>query len=150
MKVYLLILGSNIEPEKNMPLARARLKAAFRDMLFSDFYETDPVGSTEPEKFWNAAGIIKTELSRDEVSILLKKIESDLGRVRDPKNKFAPRTMDIDILPSENWQEQAFIMVPLAEIAAEITDPETGKKFGDLAAECLAHTPGIKRIEELA
>ncbi len=149
MKVYLLILGSNIEPEKNMPLARARLKAAFPDMLFSDFYETDPVGSAGTDKFWNAASIIKTALSREEVSVLLKKIESDLGRVRDPEIKFIPRTMDIDILPSENWQEQAFMMVPLAEIAAEITDPETNETFGELARKCLEHTPGIRRLEGL-
>ena len=147
MRAYLLILGSNIEPEKNMPLARAKLKAAFPDMLFSDFYETDPVGSVGPEKFWNAAGIIKTEISRDEVSLLVKKIESDLGRMRDPNNKFIPRTMDIDILPCSNWQNQAFIMVPLAEIAAEIIDPETGKTFGDLAGKCLEKTSGIRRIE---
>ena len=147
MRVYLLILGSNIEPEKNMPLARTKLKAAFADMLFSDFYETDPVGSVGPEKFWNAAGIIKTEISRDEVSLLVKKIESDLGRIRDPNNKFIPRTMDIDILPCSNWQNQAFIMVPLAEIAAEIIDPETGKTFGELAGKCLEKTSGIRRIE---
>ena len=147
MRAYLLILGSNIEPEKNMPLARTKLKVAFPDMLFSDFYETDPVGSVGPEKFWNAAGIIKTEISRDEVSLLVKKIESDLGRVRDPHNKFIPRTMDIDILPCSNWQNQAFIMVPLAEIAAEIIDPETGKTFGELAGKCLEKTSGIRRIE---
>ena len=147
MKAYLLILGSNIEPEKNMPLARAKLKAAFPDMLFSDFYETDPVGAVGPEKFWNAAGIIKTELSRDEVSLFVKKVESALGRIRDPDNKFIPRTMDIDILPCSNWQKQAFIMVPLAEIAAEIIDPETGKTFGELAGRCLEKTSGIRRIE---
>ena len=147
MRVYLLILGSNIEPEKNMPRARTKLKTAFPDMLFSDFYETDPVGSVGPEKFWNAAGIIKTEIPRDEVSLLVKKIESDLGRIRDPNNKFIPRTMDIDILPCSNWQNQAFIMVPLAEIAAEIIDPETGKTFGDLAGKCLEKTSGIRRIE---
>ena len=147
MKAYLLILGSNIEPEKNMPLARAKLKATFPDMLFSDFYETDPVGSVGPEKFWNAAGIIKTEVSRDAVSLLVKKIESDLGRIRNPNNKFIPRTMDIDILPCSNWQNQAFIMVPLAEIAAEIIDPETGKTFGALAGKCLEKTSGIRRIE---
>ncbi len=147
MRAYLLILGSNIEPQKNMPLARTKLKVTFPDMLFSDFYETDPVGSVGPEKFWNAAGIIKTEISRDEVSLLVKKIESDLGRIRDPNNKFIPRTMDIDILPCSNWQSQAFIMVPLAEIAAEIIDPETGKTFGELAGKCLEKTSGIRRIE---
>jgi len=149
MKVYLLVLGSNIEPEKNMPLARARLKAAFPGILFSDFYETDPVGPAGPEKFWNAAAIIKTALAREEVSILLKKIESDLGRTRSPENKFTPRTMDIDMLPSPEWQEQAFIMVPLAEIAPSITDPETGKSFGELARACLEQTSGVRRIEGL-
>lgn len=147
MKVYLLILGSNVEPEKNMPQARTRLKAAFSGILFSDFYETDPVGPTGPDKFWNAAAIIKTALSREEVSVLLKKIESDLGRTRFAENKFAPRTMDIDMLPSPDWQQQAFIMVPLAEVAPSITDPETGKTFGELAAECLEQTVGIRRLE---
>lgn len=147
MKVYLLILGSNIEPDKNMPLARKRLQAAFPGALCSDFYETDPVGPAGPEKFWNAAVVIKTALSRAEVGVLLKKIESDLGRKRNTQNKFAARTIDIDILPVADWQHQAFIMVPLAEIAAEIIDPETGIKFGDLARKCLEATPGIRRID---
>lgn len=147
MKVYLLILGSNVEPEKYMPLARERLKAAFPGLMFSDFYETDPVGPAGPEKFWNAAAIVKTALSRDEISVLIKQIESDLGRTRITENKFSPRTMDIDIMPSPDWQEQAFIMVPLAEIAPSITDPETGKSFAELAQTCLEQTPGVRRIE---
>lgn len=42
--------------------------------------------------------------------------------------------IDIDILPQQDYQHQAFIMIPLAEITPEEIDPETGKSFSDLAA----------------
>ncbi len=148
MNVYLLILGSNIEPEKHMPLARRKLKAVFPDNLSSAFYETDPVGPAGPEKFWNAAMVVNTPLSRDEISLLIKEIEHELGRERNPQNKFSPRTIDIDILPCEDWQQQAFMMVPLSEIAPEISDPETQKTFAELASACLSKTAGVRRIEE--
>ncbi len=149
MNVYLLVLGSNVEPGKYMPLARRKLKAIFPDSLFSDFYETDPIGPAGPEKFWNAAAVVKTPLARSEISLLLNEIEKELGRKRDAGNKFSPRTMDIDILPVENWQKQAFITIPLAEIAPEIIDPDTKKNFAELANECLKKSAGVRRLENV-
>lgn len=147
MNIFLLILGSNVEPEKHMPLARIKLRAIFPDNLASDFYETEPVGPAGPGKFWNAAMVVKTQLSREEISLLIKEVERELGRERNPQNKFSPRTIDIDILPCEGWQNEAFIMVPLAEIAPELLDPETQKTFAELAGACLSKKAGVKRIE---
>ena len=61
---------------------------------------------------------------------LLKAIEKACGRVRDPNNKFTPRTLDLDIiqwndfegtiegykLPDPDIKKHNYISVPLAEV----------------------------------
>lgn len=132
MKLIYLSIGSNIQPEKNVPAAIELLKKAFPVTKISSIYETDPVGPTGKDKFWNLVLAIR---SGDPAEILIKKlrgIEEELGRARS-ENKYAPRTIDIDVLPQAGYQQQAFIMVPLAEIAPEEKDAESGKSFGELA-----------------
>jgi 7,8-dihydro-6-hydroxymethylpterin-pyrophosphokinase len=51
-------------------------------------------------------------------------------------DKYAPRTIDLDLLPaplSAGHRQQAFIMVPLAEIEPSGIDPETGKTYEEIA-----------------
>jgi 7,8-dihydro-6-hydroxymethylpterin-pyrophosphokinase len=61
---------------------------------------------------------------------VLLPIESELGRERSA-DKFAPRTIDIDIVIFDNkscedkYWEQAFVVVPLAEIHPEYQNPIT-------------------------
>ena len=131
MNTFYLSIGSNVEPEKYIPAGIAALKKRFPQIKISTVYETDPVGPAGPHKFWNLAAQIKTDLNREEIFGALREIETALGRTRS-QNKFAPRTLDLDLLPQAEYQEQAFIMIPLAEIAAEEKDAETGKTFGEI------------------
>lgn len=144
-KVF-LSLGSNIEPEKNIPACVRILREKFTVPRASSFYETEPVGPAGKNKFWNAVLEIETEQDLPSLMETLKSIESRLQRKRDDSNKFAPRTIDIDTLPQPDYQNQAFIMIPLAEIAANEIDPETGKSFKEIA-EKWKESFRYKRVE---
>ena len=130
---FFISAGSNIEPRKHIPLSIETLKKNFQVLKISTVYETDPVGMSADSKFWNYAAEIEFGGTREELSKKIRGIETSLGRKRDPQNKFAPRCIDFDILPQADYQRQAFIMIPLAEIAPEEKDSETRKTFEDLA-----------------
>ena len=146
MSLYLLSLGSNIRPEKHIPQCIQALKKALNVERVSSIYETDPVGPTGPHVFWNMGIGIQSDLSRENLTKVLRKIEDALGRTRDAQNKFAPRTIDIDILPQQDYQRQAFIMIPIAEIYPEEKDPETNKTFRELAKELETQVQACRKV----
>lgn len=131
--IFFLSLGSNIDPEENIPACLDLLKKEFSIQKVSSVYETEPVGPAGNQKFWNLALSLESDLARKVLTANLRRIEETLGRKRNPVDKFAPRTIDIDLLPQPDYQHQAFIMIPLAEIAPSEKDPETGKFFKELA-----------------
>ena len=135
MSSVFLSIGSNIDPAKNIPDCLKILKEKFNVLKISPVYETDPVGPAGNRKFWNLAVEIENVLERKILTEKLRRAERVLGRVRDVKNKFVPRTIDIDILPQPDYQNQGFIMIPLADIAPKAEDPETGKSFQELAGK---------------
>jgi len=112
-------------------------KAQFVDESF--VYETEPVGVKEEYqrlKFLNAILIVESSLTAEAWMLLIRKIESDLSRVRtDDRN--APRTIDIDILfsgdqvidsdllqvPHPRWVGRRFVVEPLAEVRPEMVLP---------------------------
>ncbi len=139
-----LCLGSNVGARLQfLRWAKARLllsgKAVFVDQ--SSVYETEPVGVREAYramKFFNAVLIVESDLAPEEWLPLIKKIESDLSRVRtDDRN--APRTIDIDILfagdqiidsellqiPHPRWAERRFVVKPLTEVRGDLTLPDS-------------------------
>ena len=141
-----LSIGSNIEPKKNIPACLKALHEELHLKKISSVYETAPEGPAGSENFWNAAVEIETELDLEHLTEKLRGIENRLGRRRDSKNKFAPRTIDLDILPQEDYQKRAFIMIPLAEIAPEERDSETGKSFLELAESLKKNRTGFKKV----
>jgi 2-amino-4-hydroxy-6-hydroxymethyldihydropteridine diphosphokinase len=66
-------------------------------------------------------------------------IEKKLGRRRN-EDKFSPRTIDIDIVIfdgkscGDKYWEQAFVVVPLAEIYPEYQNPLTQESMVETAA----------------
>jgi len=95
----LLLLGSNIEPERHLAAARARLSAerGIAIEAFSSLLLTPAVGAPGTPDFLNQAALLATALPPAELRARLRAIEGELGRVRsdDPN---APRTIDIDIV----------------------------------------------------
>ncbi len=142
-----LLLGSNIRPEDNIPLAVDLLQKQTKLLQASSIWETTAVGSDGPN-FLNLALLVLTPLDvqalKDEI---IHPIEAQLGRVR-TRDKNAPRTMDIDIiffdrqvLDTTVWN-YAHRAVPVAEILPESLS-ETGEKLKDVAVR-LARTGQVK------
>lgn len=79
----------------------------------------------------NACLLYKTPLMQDRLKAeVIHPIEIQLGRRRSD-DKFAPRTIDIDIIIFDgevvngHWHAQAFVVVPLAEIFPGFQAPAT-------------------------
>lgn len=148
--VYLL-LGSNIEPEKNLTEAVNYLRRNTDILALSSVYQTPPQGDSDQADFLNLALKIKTMFPIEDFQTeVIAVIEQRLGRQRDPNNKNAPRTIDIDILlwgeltetygekpwrvPHPDIIQYAHAAVPLAEIAPDVVHPETKQPISTIAA----------------
>jgi 2-amino-4-hydroxy-6-hydroxymethyldihydropteridine diphosphokinase len=140
-----ILLGSNIDPAKNLPKAVEFLQQQVDIEEFSNVMETPPVG-TRGVNFLNAAVRVRTPLSSGLLkSLVLRPIEARMGRVR-TFNKYAPRTIDLDIvifdgrlLESKLWTH-AFVAMPVSELAPDFTHPETGENLRDAAARLASQT----------
>lgn len=144
MRVF-ISLGSNIQPRRNLPKAISILRKKFPVKNVSGLYETKPVGPAGQRKFWNAAVEVETKGPKNLLRRQLSRLEYTLGRRRNPGNKYAPRPIDLDLIPQKGYQKQAFIMVPLAEIAPRVIDRKTGKSFAALAGKMNWKVHGIRK-----
>jgi len=133
----LIAIGSNINPELNIPLALKMLDTSARIRCVSNFYFSAPLGDSEQPQFVNGACLIEMQLSPRKLKFdLLRRIETELGRVR-TNNKYAPRTIDLDIacyeeetfnesgllIPDPDIATRPFLAVPLSEIAPNWSVP---------------------------
>jgi 2-amino-4-hydroxy-6-hydroxymethyldihydropteridine diphosphokinase len=141
-----LSLGSNIEPEKHLRAAIAELRARFGALIVSPVYRSAAVGFEGPE-FLNLAVGLDTDLDARALDAWLHALEDRHGRRRD-QPRYASRTLDVDIvlfddaiidgpghlrIPRPELRE-AFVNVPLADIAAGARDPETGCTVAEIRA----------------
>ncbi len=113
----------------------------------SAFYDTAPIGLTDQPRFLNAAATGVTTLVPRALLDALLDVERRFGRVRSTPN--APRTLDLDLIlygdlaidepdivvPHPRFRERQFVLEPLAELAADWTDPVTGLSVGALRAK---------------
>lgn len=121
MHLAYLNLGSNIEPEVNLPRAVGLLSKAGEILKASQVWESEPVG-TRGANYLNACLLFRSvhSLAQIKEKVVLP-IEAQLGRIR-TEDKFAPRPMDIDIILfddtplNERVWSLAFVVVPLADI----------------------------------
>lgn len=142
-----LLLGSNIEPEKNLALGIGLLRQKVKVIKLSSVWETSPVGCKGPD-FLNLAVLITTlQEEADLKENLLRPLEAQLGRVRNA-DKNASRPIDIDIILFDGRQvdtnlfRYAHRAVPVAEIL-----PDYRSERGDIlkkVASRLAKTTLIR------
>ena len=143
----LIAMGSNIEPESNLPRAVQLLSERTELVEVSPVYETAPVGKEDQANFLNAAVVLRTPHSAAVLKReVLSQIEQTLGRVR-TEDKNAPRTLDLDIalfdyqtlevgsrhIPDPDLLEYAHLAVPLADVAPFYVHPETGQALREIA-----------------
>ena len=140
-------LGANIgNPEEQMDVAIAMLKAATDVIATSSYFVTKPVGGPEQPDYINAVCTLESELPALDLLALLHGIEKSLGRER--KEKWGPRTIDLDLiqygpllskaeeleLPHPRAYERRFVLEPWHEIEPDAILLTHGK-ISDLLAQ---------------
>ena len=147
-RVY-LSLGSNLgERGESLRAAIAALPGAgVRVTRVSAFYETEPVDYLEQGWFLNCVVEGETEVTAEELLRSLREIETRMGSMKLVAK--GPRLMDMDILlygaeiidspelqvPHPRMHLRRFVLVPLAEIAAEARHPTLKKAVRELLEE---------------
>lgn len=144
MATVYLSLGSNIEREQNLGAGLNALVETFGDLKMSQVYESEAVGF-DGDNFYNLVAAIETDLSVGELALRLRDIEDENGRVRSGP-KFSARTLDIDILtyddlageidgvklPRGEILKNAFVLLPLSELAPDSLHPREGITYQQL------------------
>ena len=147
MPCSFIALGGNLRPvSETFHNALERLDNDPRVTVqrISRFYRTAPVGDDAGGEFLNAAVEIETDLEPIPLLDLLQSIETEFGRVR--AFHWRPRTLDLDLIlygeeiidlprlrvPHPACWYRRFVLVPMAEIAAETLHPAKKLTFDEL------------------
>lgn len=145
-----LSLGSNIEPETNLPRAIEMLGKYGRVKEVSGAWESHAVGSDGPN-FLNASVLLETEIPPAELKDkLARPIETAMGRVR-TADKNAPRPIDIDVMLADGeafnldrW-DSAFVLLPIAELLPDAAHPLTHVPLREAAEQARRATWIVQR-----
>jgi 2-amino-4-hydroxy-6-hydroxymethyldihydropteridine diphosphokinase len=145
-------VGSNVESERRVREAVRGLRAQFEDLRISPVYRNPAVGF-QGDDFLNLVVAFDSERDAASVHAALDDIERQCGRVRGGP-RFAPRTLDLDLLlygdlianspvrlPRPEILQYAYVLKPLADLAPARRHPLTGRNF----AEHWREFPGQKQ-----
>ena len=149
-------LGSNIgDREAHLAFAVGRLSQLLTNLRQSHWYDTAPVGvSPDQPRYLNGVVAGTTKLSARELLDALLAIEQAAGRTR--PSLMAPRTLDLDLIlfgmeridepgltvPHPRFRERLFVLEPLAALAPDRVDPETGETISVLLRRLRASASG--------
>ncbi len=143
---WYLGLGSNVgDREAMVAQALERLEATegLHVVRTSSLYETAPWGEADQGPFLNLVALVHSSLEALTLLAEVKRIERELGR--QPRARWGPREIDIDLLLSDDLQwetpeltlphpllaARAFVVIPLAELDPDLRLPD-GRSVGDL------------------
>jgi 2-amino-4-hydroxy-6-hydroxymethyldihydropteridine diphosphokinase len=158
-----LSLGGNLGDVRH---TLARAVAALCDgrsvrlLARSSDYRTPPWGIEDQPAFVNLCIAVETELAPHALLARAQAVEQTFGRDRANERRWGPRPIDIDLiayddvaiddatltLPHPRLFERAFVLVPLAEIAADTVI--AGRRVGDALAQ--VDQRGIEKLPPLA
>jgi 2-amino-4-hydroxy-6-hydroxymethyldihydropteridine diphosphokinase len=138
-------LGTNLgDREANLRTALELLQPIVNCGAASDIFETEPVGVVEQGWFLNMVLRGTTPLDAFEFLAALQHIETGMGRKRLIDK--GPRIIDLDILlysstilrtkeltvPHPELHRRAFVLMPLAQVAADWKHPVLGETIQEL------------------
>lgn len=140
-----LLLGSNIEPEQNIPRAVVLLQEKLTILQVSSIWESASVDCCYPD-YLNMALLVSTPLDAKQLkNQVLRPLEAQMGRVR-TEDKNASRPIDFDIILFDRtlldpalWQH-AHRAVPVAELFPDYRS-EDGDSLEDVANRLTQSTP---------
>lgn len=150
----IIALGANLPDQSgNPPLAtcqwavEAVSRRLGRIVARSSWYRTAPVPASDQPWFIN--GVVRLDCTGSPADILqtLHAIEREAGRTR--RDRWEARILDLDllavgdqvldgsdgpILPHPRLPERAFVLLPMAEVAATWRHPVSGLTVAEMAA----------------
>ena len=148
MATTLIALGANLG-DRRAHLQRAlRLldrPPELRVVARSRWFHTAPIGGpADQSEFVNAAAVVETSLSPQQLLAVLRKTEAELGRQR--RQRWAARCVDLDLLlfddlilktpelelPHPRMAFRRFVLEPAADVASELRHPVIGWTIGQL------------------
>ena len=153
-----LSLGSNLEPERHLRSALAELRERFGAAVASPAYRFPAVGFDGPD-FVNLAAGIDSDLDAVVLNDWLHALEDRHGRRRDVP-RYSSRTLDVDIVlfddevidgpghlqvPRRELMH-AFVLKPLADVAADVRVPGDGRTLAELWAVSPDHRTAFERV----
>jgi len=156
----IIALGANLGDRlATMREAVARIEVLPGTVLLaaSNAYDTAPVGPPDQPRYLNAAVLVETTLAPRTLLEGLLAIEASLGRARST-TRWIARPIDLDIvlfgnaivsdgdlqIPHPRFRERAFVLLPLAEIAANARDPVTGETVESLLRACPGRADAVR------
>ena len=144
-------LGANLTPD-GFATPQAGCEAAIlmlgdlgvKVIRMSRWYESAPVPPSDQPWYLNAVAEAATSFDAAETLAALHQVEAYFGRVRSVRN--AARVLDLDLLdfggqiydqtalkvPHPRMHERAFVLVPLRDLVADWTHPQTGQSLDAL------------------
>jgi 2-amino-4-hydroxy-6-hydroxymethyldihydropteridine diphosphokinase len=158
-----IALGSNLGDSRGtleQALDALGQSEGVRLLCRSSWYRSAPIGPVQPD-YINGCALLEVALAPEALLDVLQGVENRFGRVR--AERWGARTLDLDLIlygplriaterlevPHPRMAERAFVLLPLAEIAAEWIDPVSGRPVGELAAALSDHG-GVERLEEIS
>ncbi|PCI29242.1 MAG: 2-amino-4-hydroxy-6-hydroxymethyldihydropteridine diphosphokinase [SAR324 cluster bacterium] len=125
MNIAIVDVGTNINPQENVNIAKDILSKEHQLLEASSVVRTKPIGNTHQPDFLNCALKIATELNREEFCQALKSIETTMGRVKS-EDKFGPRLIDLDLLVwnkkvvHQDYYDRGFVQKYVSEIEQDL------------------------------
>ncbi len=167
-KRALIGLGTNLPfhgvggPALLVQAVRAMVEAGLAISAMSSAWESPPwpPGVVQP-RYTNAVAEIEAGTGAPlQLYAKLRSIEADFGRER--RERWGPRTLDLDILamedavgdfggvvlPHAHLHQRAFVLLPLAEVAPHWRHPLSGETVEELLAK-LEAADGVQRVAGL-
>lgn len=149
-EIYLGIGGNLGDRLKNISTAIGLIsKKVAVPQKISSIYLTEPWGFFHKKYFANAVLMLRSNKPAEEIFKIVSGIEIEMKRQRNGTG-YQGRTMDIDILfygsdiiatdtlivPHPKVSERLFVLLPMAEIAAQFEHPLLKKNIMELLHEC--------------
>jgi len=118
-------IGSNIDADKNICMARDLIKANFCWLSETPPVKTKAIGYIKAHDYLNCCYFIETKLQKSELKKKLIDIENQLGRIRSTEIT-QPRSIDLDIVVwnekvvDEDFYSRDFLRKAVLELLPEL------------------------------
>lgn len=143
-----IAVGANIAPERNIVRGLDLLRERVTVWAVSPFYWSRALRRPEQPDYLDGIVCARTAMPARALKFdVLRSIEAAVGRVRSA-DAYAARELDMDLIlygdcvirepdldiPSPEIRARNFVAIPLAELAPDLTLPDTGLRLAEIAA----------------